>query len=102
MDNLFERVYILVRQVPKGKVTTYGEIAHALGNKRLSRQVGWALHNNPKPIEIPCHRVVNRFGRLADAFKFGGVNIQRQLLEGEGVVIDANDCVDMDKYLFRF
>ena len=60
--NFFESVYKLLKTVPKGKVVTYGDIAKALGNKRMSRQVGFALHVNPEPITIPCHRVVNRFG----------------------------------------
>lgn len=99
--NFFENVYDFVRRVPKGKVVTYGEIARAIGNRRMSRQVGWALHVNPKPGEIPCHRVVNRFGELSTAFAFGGVNRQEELLRGEGVeVIDGK--VDLSKYGYKF
>ena len=94
-------MYDFVRRVPKGKVVTYGEIARAIGNRRMSRQVGWALHVNPKPGEIPCHRVVNRFGELSTAFAFGGVNRQEELLRGEGVeVIDGK--VDLSKYGYKF
>lgn len=99
--NFFENVYDLVKKVPKGKVVTYGEIARAIGNKRMSRQVGWALHVNPKPGEIPCHRVVNRFGELSSAFAFGGINRQEELLRDEGVaVIDGK--VDLGKYGYKF
>lgn len=99
--NFFENVYDFVRRVPKGKVVTYGEIARAIGNRRMSRQVGWALHVNPKPGEIPCHRVVNRFGELSTAFAFGGVNRQEELLRGEGVEV-VGGKVDLIKYGYKF
>ncbi len=82
---LFEMVYQIVKQIPYGSVMSYGDIAELLGNRRLSRQVGWALHVNPDPEHIPCYRVVNRFGEVSKAFAFGGANIQRELLEKEGV-----------------
>ncbi len=91
--NLFEKVYKIVQNVPKGKVISYGQIALQLGNKNLSRQVGYALHVNPQPDKIPCYRVVNRFGRLSPAFAFGGENMQRQLLTKEGVKFDENGNV---------
>lgn len=99
--NYFENVYNLVKKVPKGKVVTYGEIARAIGNSRMSRQVGWALHVNPKPGVIPCHRVVNRFGELSSAFAFGGVNRQAELLREEGVEVIDNK-VDLNKYGYSF
>ena len=99
--NYFENVYELVKKVPKGKVVTYGEIARAIGNPRMSRQVGWALHVNPKPGVIPCHRVVNRFGELSSAFAFGGVNRQAELLSEEGVEVIDNK-VDLNKYGYSF
>ena len=99
--NYFENVYDLVRKVPKGKVVTYGEIARALGNPRMARQVGWALHVNPKPLVIPCHRVVNRFGELSPAFAFGGKNRQAELLREEGVAV-MDGKVDLKKYHFEF
>ena len=73
---------------------TYGEIAEILGNKRMSRQVGWALHVNPTPNLIPCYRVVDRFGRVSKAFAFGGENVQKALLEKEGVTFDEKGCVN--------
>lgn len=99
--NYFENVYDLVKKVPKGKVVTYGEIARAIGNSRMSRQVGWALHVNPEPGVIPCHRVVNRFGGLSSAFAFGGVNRQAELLREEGVEVIDNK-VDLNKYGYSF
>lgn len=97
----FERVYEVVRRIPAGKVATYGQIARMCGNARMSRQVGWALHVNPEPYEIPCHRVVTRDGRLSPAFAFGGVNVQRQLLEAENITFVNDDHVDITKHLWQ-
>lgn len=83
--NTFERIYAVVKTIPKGKVATYGQVAALAGNPRWSRVVGYALHVNPQPGKIPCHRVVTRNGDLAKAFAFGGENMQRLLLEEEGV-----------------
>ena len=96
--NFFENVYELVKKVPKGKVVTYGEIAREIGNKRMARQVGWALHVNPEPGVIPCHRVVNRFGGLAPAFAFGGREVQAELLRKEGVAVDEEFLVDLSVF----
>ena len=98
MNGFFARVYEVVKQIPPGKVTTYGAIARMCGNPRMSRQVGWALHVNPEPGVIPCHRVVNRQGKLAGAFAFGGKNIQRDLLASEGVEFTDCDTVELAKY----
>ena len=97
----FERVYEVIKQVPKGKVVTYGQVAYALGSPRAARQVGFALHVNPTPGIIPCHRVVNRFGRLAPAFAFGGEEVQAQLLREEGVEVDETFTVDLTRYLYQ-
>ncbi len=99
--NFFDKVYMAVSQIPKGKVATYGQIACAIGSPRAARQVGFALHVNPQPFVIPCHRVVNRFGGLAPAFAFGGQEVQAQLLKGEGIVVDEHYQVDLSKYLYR-
>lgn len=95
--SLFESVYEYVKKVPRGKVVTYGQVAAAIGAPRCARQVGWALHVNPEPGVIPCHRVVNRFGRLAPAFAFGGEEVQASLLEAEGVEV-VGGYVDLEKY----
>ncbi|MBO4940385.1 MAG: MGMT family protein [Clostridia bacterium] len=101
MKNFFERVYDAVKQIPKGKVATYGQIALAAGSPRAARQVGYALHVNPQPGIIPCHRVVNRFGGLAPAFAFGGQEVQASLLKKEGVAVCEDFTVDLEKYLYR-
>lgn len=95
--SLFERVYEYVKTVPRGKVVTYGQVAAAIGAPRCARQVGWVLHVNPEPGVIPCHRVVNREGRLAPAFAFGGEAVQASLLEAEGVEV-VGGYVDLNKY----
>ena len=95
MSTTFARIYDVVRQIPCGRVATYGQIAAMAGNPRWSRVVGYALHVNPDTQSIPCHRVVNRFGGLSEAFAFGGENRQRVLLEDEGVIFDADGTVNM-------
>ena len=94
----FDLVYGVVKQIPKGKVASYGQVARICGQPRMARQVGWALHQNPSQSEIPCHRVVNRTGFLAGAFAFGGADSQKKLLENEGVAVDGNLQVDMSVY----
>ena len=94
-------MYEIVRQIPSGKVTTYGAIARLCGNPRMSRQVGWALHVNPEPYVTPCHRVVNREGKLSGAFAFGGKDIQHDLLANEGVSFIDYDTVDLAKHLWE-
>lgn len=96
----FESVYEVVRKIPSGKVTTYGQIAHLLGNPHLSRVVGYALHANPQPGVIPCHRVVNRFGNVCEGFAFGGGDVQRKMLEKEGIVFEADGAIDLKKYMW--
>ena len=98
--NTFEKIYEVVCKIPKGKVCTYGIIAAKCGIKN-PRVVGFALHQNKKPIVVPCHRVVNRFGQLSKAFVFGGENIQKQWLKNEGVQVVDNG-VDLNKYLYKF
>ena len=100
MENAFDRIYSVVSEIPKGKVATYGLVARLAGNPRWARVVGYALHNNPDQSRIPCHRVVNREGRVSSAFVFGGENEQVRLLENEGVqVVDGK--VDLEKYLWN-
>lgn len=100
MDDAFTRIYDVVRRIPCGSVSTYGQIARMAGNPKWSRVVGYALHVNPEPGVIPCHRVVNRFGEPSRAFAFGGVNRQILLLEAEGVTFE-DGRVPLDKYLWR-
>ena len=95
---VFSKIYEVVCKIPKGKVATYGQVATLAGNPRWARVVGYALHNNPAPEIIPCHRVVNREGRVAEAFVFGGGDAQRNLLEGEGIVFEKDGQIDLKKY----
>ncbi len=97
-SSVFERIYNVVSAIPKGKVATYGQVAVLAGNPRWARVVGYALHNNPKPGIIPCHRVVNREGKVAESFAFGGGNRQRELLEAEGIIFEKDGTVDLTKY----
>lgn len=99
-ENFFNQVYEAVKLIPKGKVSTYGEIARFLGKPHYARQVGWALHKNPAPIKVPCHRVVFSDGNLSSAFAFGGANEQYRLLADEGVIFIA-DKVDLKRCLYK-
>ncbi len=99
--NTFDKIYEQVRRIPRGKVATYGQIATLAGNPHWSQIVGYALHSNPEPGVIPCHRVVNRFGGTAAAFAFGGGDRQRELLEEEGVVFRVDGTVDLARCLWN-
>ena len=90
-----EQVYEFVKNIPRGKVATYGQIALFLGNRNFARVVGNILYNNPDPEHIPCHRVVNAQGQLSRAYAFGGIEAQRRLLVSEGVVFKNNQVVDL-------
>ena len=96
--NTFEKIYEVVKNIPKGKVATYGQVALLVGNPRWARVVGYALHVNPEPGIIPCHRVVNREGKVAPGFAFGGEGVQRQLLESEGIIFETDGRIDLEKY----
>ena len=96
--NTFEKIYEIVKSIPKGKVATYGQVALLAGNPRWARVVGYALHVNPEPGVIPCHRVVNCEGKVAPGFAFGGEGVQRQLLESEGIVFETDGRIDLEKY----
>lgn len=100
MSNVFDRIYRIVSRIPKGYVTTYGQVACLAGNPRWARVVGFALHVNPDPGKIPCHRVVNRFGEMSEAFAFGGRNRQRELLLNEGVPFLNDGRVDLKRCMW--
>ncbi len=97
----FEKVYAAVRLIPRGSVATYGQVAEAIGNKRLSRVVGYALHVNPEPGVIPCHRVVMKDGSVCKGFAFGGEGRQAELLKAEGVAFLDGTHVDMERCRVR-
>lgn len=91
---VFDQVYGTVRKIPLGQVTTYGEIAKHLGLKD-ARVIGWALHANKNP-QIPCHRVVNKEGRLARNYAFGGWKKQKEKLLEEGISFKSESNVDLN------
>lgn len=95
------KVYKLTEEIPKGMVTTYGEIARALRNKGLARAVGNALHKNPYEGIVPCHRVVSSSGCMAENFGFGGPLLQQDMLRKEGVEV-INLRVDLKKFMYIY
>ncbi|WP_298118604.1 MGMT family protein [Flavobacterium sp.] len=100
-ENFFERVYEIVKQIPEGKVTSYGAIAKALGTARSARMVGWAMNASHNRDDVPAHRVVNRKGLLSGKHHFEGTNLMQQLLENEGVEVVDNQIVDFEKYFWN-
>ena len=97
MNELYEKIYAAVMTIPRGKVATYAQVAAMVGNPRLCRVVGNALHINPYFGEVPCHRVVSAQGRLSGEFAFGGADIQANMLRAEGVEV-VDGMVDLSKY----
>jgi methylated-DNA-protein-cysteine methyltransferase-like protein len=98
--NFFERVYAVAKQIPYGKVTSYGAIAKALGTGRSARMVGWAMNASHSMSDIPAHRVVNRKGLLTGKMHFDGTNLMQQLLENEGIKIIDNQIIDFEKHFW--
>ena len=97
---LKDEVYEYLLTIPKGKVVTYKQIAEYLGNKGLARVVGSILHKNPDGDKYPCYKVLNSKGELAEAFVFGGKEIQKERLEKEHIkVIDSK--VDLAIYQWK-
>ncbi|MBK5208648.1 MAG: MGMT family protein [Flavobacteriaceae bacterium] len=88
--NFFEKVYEVAKQIPFGRVTSYGAIAKYLGTAKSARMVGWAMNASHNNVDIPAHRVVNRNGLLTGKFHFDGTNLMQQLLESEGIVVKEN------------
>lgn len=99
--NFFNQVYALVRQIPLGMVTTYGDLARALGT-RDARRIGHALHANPSGDLTPCHRVVTKEGKLSESYAFGGSLEQYAKLKEEGITFKSRTHVDLSKHHFIF
>jgi methylated-DNA-protein-cysteine methyltransferase-like protein len=97
-DSFFERVYHVVRMIPAGRVATYGQVARLLGAPRAARTVGWALRAVPAGSGVPWHRVVNARGTISLGRRSGGAEIQRALLEEEGVVFDEGGRIDLGSF----
>jgi methylated-DNA-protein-cysteine methyltransferase-like protein len=95
--NFFEQIYQLVRQVPPGKVISYGAIARLLGQPHAARTVGWAMHSLPEGSDVPWHRVINSQGRISLG-RGQGADLQRALLEAEGVEFDEHGRVSWDRF----
>ncbi|CAD0003488.1 MGMT family protein [Flavobacterium chungangense] len=100
-DNFFEKVYTIARQIPYGRVTSYGAIAKALGTARSARMVGWAMNACHNMEDIPAHRVVNRKGLLTGKHHFHGTNLMQQLLESEGIEIVNNQIINFEKHFWQ-
>jgi methylated-DNA-protein-cysteine methyltransferase-like protein len=100
-NSFFERVYVIARQIPFGKVTSYGAIAKCLGAARSARMVGYAMNASHDKEDIPAHRVVNRNGLLTGKFHFDGTNLMQQLLESEGVKVENNQIIDFDHHFWQ-
>jgi|TARA_B100001093_G_C26844339_1_gene1022049 methylated-DNA-protein-cysteine methyltransferase-like protein len=98
--SFFIKVYDIVRQIPEGKVTSYGAIAKYLGAPQSSRMVGWAMNAAHSHSNVPAHRVVNRKGILTGKHHFGGETVMKQLLENEGIKVFENQIQDFDKHLW--
>lgn len=96
-ENFFQKVYDIARQIPYGRVTSYGAIAKHLGAGRSARMVGWAMNASHAIDDIPAHRVVNRKGLLTGKHHFQGTNLMQQLLENEGVKVEENQIQDFEK-----
>ena len=97
----FDKVYTVVKQIPYGKVTTYGAIARAIGSPQSSRMVGWAMNASHTLEDVPAHRVVNRKGLLTGKLHFDGTNLMQQLLENEGIQVRDNQIVDFDTHFWE-
>ena len=99
-DSPTKRIYEAVKKIPKGYVATYAQVAEMAGDRKMARAVGNALHKNPDPSTIPCHRVVNAKGELAGEYAFGGAWKQAQMLKNEGVESEDGK-VDLKRYGFK-
>lgn len=99
--NFFERVYQIARQIPCGKVTSYGAIAKALGTAKSARMVGWAMNASHLLEDVPAHRVVNRNGLLTGKHHFDGTNLMQQLLENEGIIVKNNQIQNLSDHFWE-
>jgi methylated-DNA-protein-cysteine methyltransferase-like protein len=97
-DGFFEEIYALVAEIPEGKVASYGQIAALLGSPGAARTVGWALHSLPRGRDIPWHRVINAEGKISYNSRGVETNLQRTLLESEGIKFDVGGKVNMQYF----
>ena len=99
--NFFDKVYLVAKQIPYGRVTSYGAIAAYLGAARSARMVGYAMNGSHNMTNVPAHRVVNRKGLLTGKQHFEGTNLMQQLLESEGVTVIENQIQEFDKLFWN-
>ena len=100
-DSFFNRVYEVVKEIPFGRVTSYGAIAAFLGAQMSARMVGWAMNASHTAADpVPAHRVVNRNGLLTGKHHFGAPNLMEQLLESEGIHVENDKIIDFEKYFW--
>lgn len=100
IDNFFSRVYAMTRKIPRGRVSTYGQIAVLIGAPGAARTVGWALHSLPTGTKVPWHRVINSQGRISISGKYSA-EVQAERLRAEGIKVDKYLHVDLKKYLWQ-
>ena len=97
-SGFFEKVWAFVARIPEGKVVTYGQIAAYLGNPRAARTVGWAMHSTPENHDLPWYRVINSRGRTSRGGGEHSPDLQRMLLQNEGVEFDLRGYTNLDRY----
>jgi methylated-DNA-protein-cysteine methyltransferase related protein len=100
-SNFFEKVYLVAKKIPYGRVTSYGAIARYLGAERSARMVGWAMNASHGQEDIPAHRVVNRNGLLTGKTHFEGTNLMQQLLENEGIEVKNNKIINFESLFWN-
>jgi methylated-DNA-protein-cysteine methyltransferase-like protein len=101
MSGNYQRIYAVVRRIPRGRVATYGQVAGLAGLPNHARQVGYALHSLPEEETVPWQRVVNASGGVSPRCHPYAVLQQRQMLEREGVFFDANDRINLSRFLWK-
>jgi methylated-DNA-protein-cysteine methyltransferase-like protein len=99
-DNFFERVYAIAKQIPEGRVTSYGAIAKALGTARSARMVGWAMNASHNRADVPAHRVVNRNGMLSGKAHFETPTTMQELLAKEKIKVKNETIIDFEKHFW--
>jgi methylated-DNA-protein-cysteine methyltransferase-like protein len=99
-SDFFEKVYEVVRQIPYGRVSTYGAIAKAIGAAKSARTVGYAMNASHQYDDVPAHRVVNRNGVLTGKHHFPGTHVMQQMLEAEGIEVIDDQIINFKKHLW--
>jgi len=99
-SGFFQKVYEVCKQIPEGRVTSYGAIAKYLGAAKSARMVGWAMNSSKNIEDVPAHRVVNRNGMLTGKSHFGGSDAMQQLLQNEGIEVKELQIIDFERYFW--